>query len=72
MNQIEGFSVPNIDALSDEDLVTLANVLGTLSDYCVECIVARDYRKAGEIDAAVRTEKYSEFIYSELPNWARW
>ena len=69
---MEGFSMPNVEALSDAELLELSKVLRNLHTYTKVQALARVYRMKGDIGAALGREKWCTLLYNDLPEWAKW
>jgi hypothetical protein len=64
--------IPNLDALSPDDLDELRVVFHKLSAYCDTRSIAMLARAEGNTPLAARLEGYADYIYKDLPEWARW
>lgn len=65
-------AVPNLDAMSRDDLIALRAALLQLAEYANYKAGAIPERAAGDIAEAQRYERAAERVYSMLPTWARW
>ena len=72
MENTPNIEVPNLDAMSNEELGQLQEVYYMLSLYASCKISAKSYRENGQITKALANEKYCENVYKRLPMWARW
>jgi len=64
--------IPNLDAMSPEDLRDVIDALRTLADYASYRITSTQLRCAGLIARAQRSEAMQQAIYDTLPEWAKW
>ncbi len=74
--------VPNMDGMSQEDLIlwasknklprTHAKVIEQLRTYAVSKAAAMTHREMGNLAFAEPLEALCERIYQQLPEWARW
>ena len=64
--------MPNLDCMTLDDLYAASRVFRKLADYARIKREAMRNRLEGNIDRAVRLEADCEFIYTNLPPWARW
>ncbi|WP_448168666.1 hypothetical protein [Burkholderia ambifaria] len=64
--------VPNIDALSLDELVQLQRGLSQLERYVRARHAAVKARQAGDIAHATHCEQVCDGFYKHLPEWARW
>jgi hypothetical protein len=65
-------NVPNIDAMTADELRKLSNELLHLSTYANLKAQAMERRAEGEINAALRAEALCEQLYQTLPDEWRW
>lgn len=64
--------IPNIDAMSREELVELQKGLSALERYVRSRHAAIKARLEGDIQHALYCERVCEGFYKHLPDWARW
>jgi hypothetical protein len=64
--------VPNLDAMTAEELFELGSELHRLAGYADSKALAMRYRLAGKIELAQRQERRCEAIYNTLPPSWRW
>jgi len=69
---MEPFEVPNLDALPVDTLGEYGKVYRDLALYCDYKTRAMINRANGKIDLALKTESSAQFIYEQLPAWAKW
>lgn len=62
----------NLDDLNDDDLHDAIGTFEQLASYCRLRLAARDVRRVGRVDMALRLEADAERIYLNLPEWAKW
>jgi hypothetical protein len=69
---MEGFSMPNVDALTDGELLQLAKAMKTLQE-CVQLTMwARVQRLKGDVSSALANENQCHGLWLTLPEWAKW
>jgi hypothetical protein len=68
------FEVPNLDGLTTdpEELREVARAFDLLAKYASWKAAAMRQRLEGDVERAMRNERYLEGLYQELPEWARW
>ena len=64
--------IPNLDSLNVNELDGVRETLLDVARYVGCYSGAIRYRGAGNINEALRLEKYMDEIYDELPVWAKW
>lgn len=69
----------NFDGMTEEDLADAAKkldaeieILTAQRRYITEASIARELRKGGDINAAIRHEKNCDLIHKSLPDHVRW
>jgi hypothetical protein len=65
-------NVPNLDAMTTDELHAFAGHATTLSQYATMKAMAINSRKDGHVDDAVRVEAHCEKLYQLLPKEWRW
>jgi hypothetical protein len=65
-------TVPNLDAMSVDELNKLSGYASTLCQYASLKATAMLWREQGRIEDAIRTEKHLETLYQMLPIEWRW
>ena len=68
----ESRNISNLDAMTDVELQSAIRAFDLLSQYASIVIDARQLRKAGAIQPAMRLEASLDEIYTKLPNEWRW
>lgn len=66
------FEIPNLDCLSENDLIDLEPVMRELAEYCKYKSAAMRWRKEGYVGQARAYEDTCDRIYKNLPEWAKW
>lgn len=64
--------VPNLDAMTDEELKEFDRVILHLAVITDAMIRGRALRLAGDIEAALSWERFADRRVKGLPEWARW
>lgn len=64
--------IPNLDALTPEDLRDAIDALRALADYASYRLTSIQLRESGLIAKAQRIEAMQQAIYDTLPEWAKW
>jgi hypothetical protein len=69
----------NFDGMTDEDLLDAAKaldkeivILTAQRRYITESSIARELRKGGDINGALRHERNADLIHKSLPDEIRW
>jgi hypothetical protein len=65
-------SIPNLDAMTDQELRECSGHFSTLAQYASLKGMAMNSRKNGRVADAIRTEAYLEKLYQLLPTEWRW
>jgi hypothetical protein len=65
-------NVPNLDAMTAEELDEFSGHASTLAQYANMKLMAMKNRIDGHTDDAVRIEAHCEHLYQLLPNEWRW
>jgi hypothetical protein len=65
-------NVPNIDAMTDDELREFSDHASTLAQYVSTKLLAMSTRKDGRINEAIRIEAHLERLYQILPIEWRW
>jgi hypothetical protein len=68
----DSMNVPNLDAMTPEELRDLCDDLQRLALYAMNKATAMQRRAAGKINDAIRAEAICEQIYQSLPDEWRW
>ena len=66
------FETPNLDSLTQEELMELSHVFASLRDYVSNRIRAMKSREKGDIQEAIAIEKNMEVFYNALPKNYQW
>lgn len=69
---IPGLEVPNLDALTDEDLDNACDAFGALERLAYAIRSARRARIGGHISDAIIADKRVDSLHSELPQSMRY
>lgn len=67
-----GHSPINMDGLTPQDLIEVAQLYRTLNAYAEHKLAAMGNRSLGNIKAAIQYERFCEANYAKLPAWAKW
>jgi hypothetical protein len=65
-------NVPNLDAMTEDELSEFSGHVSTLSQYVAMKCLAMSTRKDGRIADAIRIEAHLEKLYQLLPKEWRW
>ncbi len=69
---MDDLGIPNLDAMTPEELQAAEEVCARLQEICRQLRNAKRDRLAGRIVAAQKQENAAEEQYAKLPAWARW
>lgn len=69
-----GCEIPNLDCFTDSVTSVFAAemIFARLAAYCGHKKDAMRMREAGDIEAALASERCADNQYQQLPGWVRW